>query len=1001
MPTQPIATTQPTVPTQAIVITQPTLSTKPPVPTQLFTSLAFCLACVNLLNLNSLQAEPPVDYAKDVLPILSANCFACHGPDEHDRKADLRLDLEESAKASYSEGHPITPGVPENSTLISRVLSEDPDSVMPPPSTNKKLTPEQVSILKRWIKEGATWKKHWSFEPIPPSQGTIDDQVNQALQQLQLQLRPQADPHTLVRRLSLDLIGLPPDPQTADQFATDPSDSAYESLVDSLLENPKFGEHWARMWLDLARYADTKGYEKDLGRTMWPYRDWVIQAFNQDMPLDQFTLEQLAGDLLPNPTQDQIIATAFHRNTMSNDEGGTDDEEFRVAAVKDRIDTTIQVWMGLTMGCAKCHTHKYDPIPLQEYYQFYAIFNQTEDADRYDDSPRIDIVPPDQQVAIAEARKLLATRVAELQLAKEVATFAPSTNKPTWQKLLTQTAKSKEGATLVSQSDGSILSTQIAPERDLYTIDAALPPGKYTALRLEALLASFEDGQLGVGRNPSDPNFVLSEIELFLINDSQQPQKIKLTQPIADFAQQGWPVTAAIDGDEKTGWAVSPQQRESHQAIFALEQPLDLTAETSIRITLNQQYGNRLILSRFRLSFTADDPKSLKTEWDSDQVKVAQQGVQEAQKQLDQIQEQIARLPIMRELPQKQQRQTKIHQRGNFLDPGDTVSPSLLTAFHKPTVTENVDRIAVARWLVSPENPLTPRVWANRIWARLFGLGIVETEEDFGTLGAQPQNQLLLDWLAANYRDNGWSTKKLLKSIVMSRTYRQSSQVTEALLQADPRNALSSRGARYRLPAEVVRDQTLHVAGLLSNKMGGPAVMPPQPIGLWRSTYNGKNWIDAEGEDRFRRGIYTYLKRTTPYPSFTSFDAGSGEVCLVRRIRTNTPLQALITLNDPVYLEAAAALSNRMIDASPDIQERMQHGLRLALIRPVSTSDTQPLIDLFTDASRAYEANPKQADELIQSARGKCPPNMPSHEYAAWILTSSAILNLDEFLSRN
>jgi hypothetical protein len=947
------------------------------------------------------QSPPSVDFAKDILPILSANCFSCHGPDEHDRKANLRLDLEDTAKANYIDGHPIISGDPANSTLIDRVISDDADLVMPPPSTNKKLTTDQVSTLKKWIAEGATWKKHWSFEPVVRPQGTLDDQVTQALQKHNLEPRGQANPYTLIRRLSLDLIGLPPTPQMADQFASDPSDVAYEKIVDLLLDNPRFGEHWARMWLDLARYADTKGYEKDLGRTMWPYRDWVINAFNKDMPLDQFTLEQLAGDLLPNPTQDQLIATAFHRNTMSNDEGGTDDEEFRVAAVKDRIDTTIQVWMGLTMGCAKCHTHKYDPIPLQEYYQFYAIFNQSEDADRYDDFPRMDIIPPEQKNEIEAARKILAARSTDLQLAKEEAAFTSTLNQPIWQKLLAQSATSKEGATLTARDDGSIISTQKTPERDLYTINAKLGPGKYTALRIEALLAPFEDGQLGVGRNPADPNFVLSEIELSLLTTPDQTLKVKLVNPIADFAQQGWPVTAAIDNDEKTGWAISPQQRESHQAIFKFDQPLELNTETSIEINLNQQYGNRLILSRFRLSVTTEDPQTLKTDFNSDKIQAAQQAVKEAQKQLELMQEQIARLPIMRELSDKQQRTTKIHQRGNFLDPGETVAPSILTAFHKPSTSEKADRIAVARWLVSPENPLTPRVWANRIWARLFGLGIVETEEDFGALGAQPHNQALLDWLAAEYRDNGWSTKKLLKAIVMSQTYRRTSQATEVLRESDPRNLLVSRASRFRLSAEVVRDQALQVSGLLSEKMGGPAVMPPQPSGLWRSTYNGKNWIDAEGQDRFRRGIYTYLKRTTPYPTFTSFDAGSGEVCLVRRIRTNTPLQALITLNDPVYLEAAAALSNRMIDSAPNLEERLTHGLRLALIRPVTDSDIQPLSELFKDASAAYEADPKQANELIESARGKCPDNIPNHEYAAWIVTASAILNLDEFLSRN
>jgi hypothetical protein len=961
----------------------------------------FIFLCSCVLLSATVHAQAPVDFSRDVLPILSAHCFACHGPDEHDRKGDLRLDLEENAKASYGDGHPIVNSKPDESTLLARVLSDDPDAVMPPPATNKKLSPQQITTLRQWITEGADWKKHWSLEPIQRPSGTLDDQVTHKLKESNLTLQPAADPHTLVRRLSLDLIGLPPTLEAADRFAASPTHEAYEQIVDDLLQQPQFGEHWGRMWLDLARYADTKGYEKDLGRTMWPYRDWVIKSFNDDMALDQFTLEQLAGDLLPNATQEQLIATAFHRNTMSNDEGGTDDEEFRVAAVKDRVDTTIQVWMGMTMGCAKCHTHKYDPIPLNEYYQFYAIFNQTEDADRYDDSPRLAVIPPEQKTQLAEAKKRLTERQESLNRAKEAAAFATDSNHGTWHKVKSVVASSQAGATLTASDDTTILVSGTSAERDLYTIEAMLPAGKYTALRLEALTASFDDGQIGVGRNPADPNFVVSEIQCTVLTDPNAPLSLKFVNPVADFAQQGWPVSAAIDGDPVTGWAISPQQRQSHLAIFPIDTTLEIAADTPVRITLNQQYGNRLLLSRFRLSFSSSEVSSLKTEINSAEMQLAAEGVKEAQKQLDIVQEQVAQLPIMRELGSERLRQTKIHQRGNFLDPGEIVTPAILTGFHKPASTEKVDRIAVARWLVAKDNPLTPRVWANRIWARLFGIGIVETEEDFGALGAQPHNQALLDWLAAEYRDNGWSTKKLLKAIVMSDTYRQSSVTTEALRKLDPRNVLNSRGARFRLPAEVVRDQALGVSGLLSKKMGGPAVMPPQPAGLWRSTYNGKNWIDAEGEDRFRRGIYTYLKRTTPYPTFTSFDAGSGEVCLVRRVRTNTPLQALITLNDPVYLEAAAALANRMIQAANTPEERIRYGLRLTVIRQVSESDTQPLLSLYQDTAAAYQQIPQQAEELIASARGKLPLDLSSSEYAAWILTASTILNLDESLSRN
>jgi hypothetical protein len=772
-------------------------------------------------------AAEPVRYGRDVLPILSAKCFACHGPDEEGRQADLRLDLEADAKADRDSGRVIVPGNPDASELLIRVTSSDADVVMPPGDSHKPLTAEQIEVLRRWIAEGAAWGRHWSFEPVvrprvppaaadgPPPASPIDAFVAARLAEEGLAIREPAPPHTLARRLALDLIGLPPDHAAAEAFAADPTPAAYERLVDDLLARPQFGEHWARMWLDLARYADTKGYEKDLGRTMWPYRDWVVEALNADMPLDRFTEEQLAGDLLPesdpDTTRRRQIATAFHRNTMSNDEGGTDDEEFRVAAVKDRIDTTVQVWMGLTMGCAKCHTHKYDPISLHDYYAFYAIFDQTEDADRGDDEPRLAMLSPEER---AERERLKQ----EVDLAERELKAQPTPDTPEW----------------------------------------------------------------------------------------------KAAREKAEAAKQA---------------------RNRH------EQSLTL-------------------------------------------------------------------LPIMREVPAEKRRITKIHNRGNFLDPGEPVTAAVLAAFGPLPEGAPADRLGVARWLVSPDNPLTPRVWANRVWARLFGTGIVETEEDFGALGSAPSHPELLDWLAAEYRDGGWSLKKLVKTIVMSDTYRQRSDVTPALVAADPRNLLLSRGGRFRLPAETVRDQALAVAGLLSPKMGGPPVMPPQPAGLWRSTYNTKTWVDAEGEDRYRRGLYTYLKRTTPYPSFTTFDAGSGEICQVRRIRTNTPLQALVTLNDPVYLEAAASLAARMAtDAAgrplADPAALAARGLGLALVRPLRPGEADPLVRLMRDARQRFTADPAAADALIDASRAQVPAAAAPQDVAARIVAASAILNLDEFLTRH
>ena len=967
-------------------------------------NLAFRFLMTNLLLLVTLPGTPPlaaepVRFARDVLPILSANCYACHGPDEHERQAEMRLDLEAAAKQPRDNAAPIWPSQPDQSLILERMTSTDPERMMPPPKSRKQVTPTQVETIRQWIVEGAPWGRHWSFEPVVKPAGSLDQLVTAALQQRGLAMRPQATPQARVRRLSLDLIGLPPTPEQADAFAKAPTRAAYEELVWELLNSPRFGEHWARMWLDLARYADTKGYEKDLGRTVWPYRDWVVAALNDDMPLDQWTLEQLAGDLLPNPTEAQRIATAFHRNTMCNDEGGTDDEEFRVAAVKDRIDTTIQVWMGLTMGCAKCHSHKYDPISNDDYYRFYAIFNQTEDADRYDDAPRMEVITPTQRTERERLQQRVTQLESELMQAEVAAENRGEGDVVFWSPVRVSQAVSRGEATLEAQPDQSITVSGKSAVDDVYTLTVTLAAGRYTALRLEALPAKFPDGQSGVGRNPADPNFVVSELSVEWL-DGPRTERLKLEHPRADFSQGGWPVAAAIDGDTKTGWAVSPRSRERHVALFDLAQPLTLTAEGTLRLTLTQAYGNRLTLARFRLSTSTIDPAQLTLPQDSPACRPLREQMTAAKTALKDFVAEVAQLPILRQLPADQQRVTRIHKRGNFLDQGEPVNPALLDGFGPRPEGAAPGRIEVARWLVNRDNPLTPRVWANRIWGRLFGIGIVETEEDFGQLGAPPSNPALLDWLAAEYRDGGWSLKQLLKTIVLSETYQQASETTAALQELDPRNLIASRGGRFRLSAEAVRDQALAVSGLLSDKMGGPAVMPPQPGGLWRSTYNGKTWVDAEGEDRFRRSLYTYLKRTTPYPSFTTFDAGSGEVCQIRRIRTNTPLQALITLNDPVYLEAAAALARRMVTSGEQAESRVAYGLRLALIRPLQPGEAAPLVRLQRDVQRQLAMSPEQAAALIKSARGEAGGRDPA-EFAAWVVTANAILNLDEFLTRN
>lgn len=739
----------------------------------------------------------PVDFSKNVRPLLARTCFACHGRDEEARKAELRLDVRKEAVAAGA----IEPGDADSSELVSRIESTEPELMMPPPGSGHSLSGTERRLLRTWIEQGAKYEEHWAFTPprkapLPDVEHAdwprhaIDRFVLARLETEGLTSADEADRYRWLRRVSLDLTGLPPTPEEADAFARDERDDAYERVVDRLLESSAYGEHWARMWLDLARYADTKGYEKDRPRTIWPYRDWVIDALNRDLPYDQFTLEQLAGDLLPKVpaqrTENPELATAFHRNTMTNDEGGTDNEEFRVAAVKDRVDTTMQVWMGLTMGCAKCHSHKYDPIEIDEYYGFYALFNQTEDADRTDDAPLISVPTADQSRRIAK-----------------------------------------------------------------------------------------------------------------------------------------------LEADLK-------RQRDA---------------------------------------------------------KAEQSEIETTQKKLAAARKAAAQVPVMRELAADKQRTTRLHTRGNFLDPGDPVDPGVPEAFGEWPEDAPRNRLGVARWLFHPRNPLTARVAVNRIWARLMGTGIVETEEDFGTQGTPPSHPELLDWLAVDFRENGWSTKQLIRTIVLSSTYRQAGLVTEEKLAKDPNNRLLSRGPRFRLPAETIRDQALAVSGLLTRKVGGPSVMPPQPAGVWKSTYNASKWVDATGPDRYRRGLYTFRKRTSPYPPMLAFDAGSGEVCQVRRIRTNTPLQALVTLNDPAFVEAAGALATRMSETPGDTSARVTRGFRLVLVRPPSDRERDRLVSLYGSLATDFANDPAAAKELLVSA------GLETGD-PALVAVANVLLNLDETLTK-
>jgi mono/diheme cytochrome c family protein len=1009
------------------------------------------------LTAQAADGPKPVNFVRDIRPILARNCFACHGPDDKHREAELRLDTREGALAEHDGRHAIVPSNLATSELVKRILAND-DQQMPPKDSGKSLTPEQIDVLKRWVAEGAPWGNHWSFErltrpAVPAVNSTkapitdLDRFVLARLVETGLSPSPEADKHTLARRVALDLTGLPPGDGLLQVYLEDDSPQAYEHLVDELLKSPAYGERWARMWLDLARYADTKGYEKDLERTMWPYREWVIEAFNIDMPYDQFTREQLAGDLLPNATFSQQLATAFHRNTMINDEGGTDNEEFRVAAVKDRIDTTLQVWMGLTFGCAKCHSHKYDPISQREYYQFYAYFNQTEDADDFDERPKL-ATPTREQV---EQQTRLQSEIAKLEQDRDAAspelkafaeewTAKVSTSRG-WIVLAPKEMSAASQSTLTRQDDGSILAEAKSPAKETYMVVSPIDVARFSGLKLEAL-PDKSHPKSGVGRSPNDGNFVLSSIKV-AIRRAGETTEIPLATAKADFAQADYPVEHAIKNPDvaKRGWAVSPQQTKAHTAVFAPTTPVTLDKDAEIIVTLDHQFEFAypgFSIGRFRLSITDDDNPSLEptvpepilaiVRTPADQRTVEQQGLllkhvasfapstQPIRDQLAKRQKALAmpvpQTPILRELAEGKKRTTKMHVRGNFLEQGDVVEAAIPASFHPFPANAPANRLGVSDWLTDPNNPLTARVAVNRLWAQFFGAGLVETQEDFGSQGQPPTHPELLDWLAVEFMTptvspsetspRPWSIKRLCKLIVMSATYRQSARTTPEMLQRDRFNKYVARGPRFRMEAEMIRDNALAVAGLLSHKMYGPSVMPPQPDGIWQSTYNTTKWETSKGEDRYRRGLYTFIKRTTPYPAMTTFDAPSRELCTVRRINTNTPLQALVTLNDPAFVEAAQALARRMIkEGGSKLDDRLTKGLELALIRPAQPGEVAVLAKLYETRRAHYAKYSEEAIKLATDPIGPMPDGVAAAELAALTAVGNVILNLDEFVTRN
>jgi hypothetical protein len=1166
----------------------------------------FALVVTASLVLSGLvaAAEPAISFTRDIKGILSNRCVRCHGPDAEDRHGGgddgLRLDTFAGATADLGGHTAIVPGKPAESELVARITSTDPDVVMPPPEAGERLTPREVELLSRWIAAGAEYEPHWAYVPPkrPPvpavkdagwPRNEIDRFILARLEAEGLAPQPAADRATLARRLALDLTGLPPTPEEVDAFVADAAPDTVERFIDRRLAHDGYGEHVARQWLDLARYADSAGYADDRPRTIWGWRDWVIRACDANMPFDEFTLRQLAGDLLPDATDDDRIATAFHRNTLTNSEGGTIDEEFRVAAVVDRVNTTLSTWMGTTMACAQCHDHKYDPLSQREYFGIYAVFNQTADADRPGEEPVLGFHTPEQesrrkaiQEELAAAEQTLATETPAITAGREAwdrdfprdlgwrparPVAAAVESAPATAATIDEAGAVRFAAT-GKQAVASI--TLPLPAGPLAAVkldfpgDVALPQGgsgragngsfvlSGVSARLEPEVATAPRGRFirvelpGKGKHLS-----LAEVEAFsggdnvargkaatqsstgyegvaargvdgitdgdyfkknsvthtsnqddpwwevdlgeaaplerivlwnrtdggtgsrlvgarvlLLDDARQPvwqaaidtppapslalspssaRELPFAIAFADRSQPGFDAAAvlrrppdpkdakAVKADRETGWSTGSAAPASLTLLPA--NPVDVPAGTRLVLTLRQQSKHEgRTVGIVRCSTSADGRvaawQNLPAEVATTLLKpaaersAAEAGIladhyrRQVAPELAPAREAVARLtaelaaikpatvPVLQELPADQRRVTKLQHRGNWNDLGPEVAEAVPAVFNpaQPSADGRIDRLSIAKWLVDPANPLTARVVVNRIWERLFGIGIVSTSEEFGAQGELPSHPELLDWLACELVERNWDTKAITRLIVSTAAYQQTSKCPPDLVARDPENRLLACGPRVRLPAEVIRDQALAAAGLLARKKGGPSVNPPQPnLGLSAAFGGGIDWKTSTGEDRYRRALYTTWRRSNPYPSMATFDAPNREVCTLRRPRTNTPLQALVTLNDPVYVEAAQALARRMIrEGGSTPADRAARGFRLLLARTPTAPEIDRLVRLHDEAAADYRGDAAAAKQMATDPLGDPPADLAIDspeklaDLAAWTVVANVLLNLDE-----
>jgi len=1036
------------------------------------------IACLILFPLPA-HAADRLQFNRDIRPILSDKCFRCHGPDSASRQAELRLDSQQEATRDLGGYQAIVPGKRDASAAWRRISSNDPEERMPPADSGLTLTLNEIELLGRWIDQGAQYQPHWSL--IPPARpalpavqrrgwprNPIDCFVLAKLEQEGLQPSPEADRRTLLRRVTLDLTGLPPTIAEIGSFLADNAPDAYLRAVDRLLTSPRYGERMALPWLDAARYADTNGFFVDTDRHMWRWRDWVIDAFNRNQSFDQFSVEQLAGDLLPSATVEQKIATGFNRNHMTTHETGVIDEEYRVEYVVDRVDTTATVWLGLSMGCARCHDHKYDPISQREFYQFFAFFNNVPEKGNVgaepNSKPLLSTPTREQELRMAELRRLsdqaaaafkrIEPQIASAQAAWE-RTALNDVQPPSRKALMAhwdveeQTADAsgnKRHGTLSGKAEfvegmvGSALAldgySHVEVRADLpLDRDSAVSYGGWVFLsegRPSCVLSRMDDEQglrgfdliVEKGKAAADFNHRAESNSIRVQTKQSLPRNrwhhLLVTYDGSSRAAgvkiyiDGFPAPVDVMHDNLTGTIQTPQplrlgRRQSSAGLQGMLDDIRIYGRVLSAVEVKALATGQLLAKLLSMASdqrTADERERLQTHYLAEhaapELRTVYDAWQARRREQQDFAAQVPTTMIMQELDER--RETFVLARGQYDHPGEKVTPGVPASLPALPADLPQNRLGLARWLVAPAHPLTARVTVNRFWQQYFGVGIVKTVNDFGSQGEWPVHPELLDWLASEFVRSGWDVKAMQRLIVTSATYRQSSRQTTELVQLDPENRLLARGPRFRMDAELVRDQALATSGLLLERLGGPSVKPYQPAGLWEAvSYNGDQTYEQDhGEALYRRSMYTFWKRQSPPPAMLAFDGPTRETCTVRRSRTNTPLQALVLLNDPTYLEAARILAERMLtEAASDPESRIEFGFQLATARLPDAEEVAALLQVYRGQLEEFGRNPAAAEQLLGVGEAPRDPELEVVELAAWAVVAGTILNLDETVTKN